>query len=603
MIFSKKNILFRFVIILLVVNCYVLTAQTITTSLDSNVRDKTNLDFGFNRRSDSGVWWTDSSFQNLLVEMNPDVLRYPGGTQANYWDWRTGQFLDNTDKSWSNKEIVKIPEFVAAIPSRTKIIYVINLARPTPSTGLSINASEAVLKSDVTLNLKITDMLQAISEFSTQGKLPYAIELGNEFYFGNEESGVFEIIESGGFFYSGWDEENNQPFKSLDKKDATVITAKFYLKQCKTIVSAIKTQYPDLKFALVSTKSGNGNSTRESWNNTIYDELANNSDYSILKDDIYALTQHHYLNDTYGDQTVIANTDQAKIAISEGIQYPIDVQADYDMVPNNYKIWYTEYGVTKPNADETWASAVRFAALVHSWIKRGDKVGQLDYHYVSDYNVVKTGSPMKLAPIGIAAKILAMATVDMTEMQEINFSNNPPSVNGINSFYGYKFKNAYKETLLLINIGDLNLSKIKFNNLISYTGEPKMTQYYSDSPFVSGVFDGHSNIVSNINNVSRTLIVPNFSLTVVEVENKTKLVDSVKSNPLLVYPNPVKDILTIKGDENIQSLIIWNSLGELIYQNDTPSNEEINLSSLKAGVYLLKISLEKGIEFKKIIKN
>jgi hypothetical protein len=490
----------------------------ITTSLDPNIRDKTNLDIGFNRRSDSGAWWTYNSFKGVVAEMNPDVVRYPGGTQANYWDWRTGKFLDNTDKTWGeNMEVLRIPQFVKVIPQRTKIVYVVNMARPTPATGVSVNASEAILKSTATLDLKINDMLAAITEFEAQGKLPYAIELGNEFYFGNEEAGIFEIKEVGDIFYGGWDAVNQKAYEASSKKDATVFVAKFYLEQCKKIVAAIKAQYPTMKFAIVTTRLEENAPAREVWNNTIFTELNSNPNYASLKSNIDAVTQHHYLNETYGDQTIINNITTAKVAIAEGIQYPIDNQLDYNLVPANYKIWLTEYGVTKTNAELTWAAGLRYAALVHSWIKRGSKIGQLDYHYISESNVVKASSPMKLAPIGIAAKLIAKASADMNEMQEINFANNPISVNQIKSLYGYKFKNAKKETILIINTSNTNLSEIPFNNLFTYTGQPVMTQFYSNAPFISNVFEGNSNLLSNLSNVNNTLELKNFSLTVVEV--------------------------------------------------------------------------------------
>ena len=602
MMFSKKNIvLIYFIAFSLFVNNISLNAQVVSTSLDPNINDKTNLDLGFNRRSDNGVWWTDASFQNLLVEMNPDVLRYPGGTQANYWDWRTGQFLDNTDKSWGGKEVLTIPDFVNATPNRTKIVYVVNLARPTPATGVSVNASEAVLKSDTTLNLKIADMLDAIAEFVTQGKEPYAIELGNEFYFGNIEGGIFEIVESGGFFYSGWDTANNQPYQTTDKRDATVINALFYLKQCKTIVASIKAQYPNIKFALVTTKGGNGNSTRESWNNTIFDALANNPEYATLKNDIYAVTQHHYLTDTYGDQTVIANNNDAKIAIAEGIQYPIDAQNDYNLVPNNYKIWYTEFGVTKPNADLTWATAMRYAALVYSWMERGEKVGQLDYHYVSDVNVVQTGSPFLLAPIGIAAKQVALASADMTQFQKINFSNNPISINGVESLFGYKFKNQNKETLLIINISDTGFSNIQINNLFTFTGAQTLTQYSSDAPYVTGIAEGNSNIISSNATLSGTLDAKRFSISVIEVEN-TLNTNKNELSKTSIYPNPVEDVLIIETSNQIKSFDVFTLNGVKVYSTKNIQNNTLNLKMLTTGMYLLKMDTANGTEFKKIMK-
>lgn len=578
-----------------------LTAQ-ITTTL-SAVRDKTDLDIGFNRRSDNGTWWTDNTFINRLAEMNPDILRYPAGTQANYWDWATGKFIPNAGKKWNNKEILHIAEFINALPDRTKIIYVVNMARPTPATEVSVNATEAILKSTATLNAKVQDMLDAIAEFDEKGKLPYAIELGNEFYFGNEEGGIFHITDENDGWHSGWDTANNQPFVSATKNEATAINAKFYLDQCKAVVSSINAIYPTMKFALTTTKMGNGNATRDHWNNTIYDELENNSEYANLKSNIYAVTQHHYLSTNYGDQTLISNVETAKVAIAEGIQYPIDRQQDYDMVPDDYKIWYTEYGVSKDNAVETWATGVRYAALIISWLNRGDKVGQLDYHYVSKNDVVKIGSPMKLAPIGIAAKLLALASVDMTEMQEITFTNNPISVNGIKSLYGYKFKNNDKETLFIINISDSDFSQVEVSDLFTYDGQYNRTQYYSNTPYVSGVYEGHSNIVSNASNVNATTFNANkFSITTIEVANSVLAIEDYNIDKLVISPNPVKDFLTIKMLDKIDEITIYNTNGARIYSKENPTNT-IDLSLLSSGTYILKIRTKKKTSFKKFIKD
>ncbi len=597
---SIKKVIFF--IAFTILNANIINSQNIITGLDATVRDISDVNIGFNRRSDKGTWWTDSSFKALITEMNPDVVRYPGGTQANYWDWSTGKFLDNTDKNWNNKEILKIPEFVATLPGRTKIVYVVNMARPTPATGVSVNASEEILKSNATLNLKIANMIDALDEFAAQGKEPYAVELGNEFYFGNEESGIFHINESSGSFYSGWDDTNNQPYQSASKKDATDINALFYLNQCKEIVSQIKTAYPNMKFALTTTKSGHGNSARERWNNTIFDNLENNLDFASLKQNIYAVTQHHYLNDSYGVQTPISDVATAKVAIAEGIQYPIDKHADYNMVPNDFKIWYTEYGEVKGIAEETWADAIRYAALTYSWLSRGDKVNQLDFHYISDNTVIKVESPMRLAPVGIAVKQLMSASAAMTEMQQINFDTNPVSVNGVLTLYGYKFKNAEKETLLILNLSENNIQNIKFDNLLTYAGTPNMTQYHSDSPWVFGVALGDSSIISNNDNVTTTFNARKFSITVIEVQNKTLDVGDLALNTIAIFPNPTKDRLTIKTNAQLKTISVYNIAGNKVYATKLVQNNSINLSTLTSGIYMLKIETSRGVKFKKLIK-
>ena len=573
----------------------------ISTSFDNEKRDITSLSIGFNRRSDVGTWWSNTTFKDLLKEINPDVVRYPAGTQANYWNWKTGQFLENTDKSWGNKEIVTIPTFLNALPFRTKVVYVVNMARPTPATGIDVNASEQVLKSDATLNLKIADMIDAIDTFVSQGKEPYAIELGNEFYFGNEEGGIFHIEEINGKYYSGWDATYNKPYESSDKKQATVFNAKFYLDQCKVIVEKISAAYPDIKFALTTTKEEANAQIRERWNTTIFNELTTNAKYASLKSKICAVTQHHYLNQNYGIQTKIKDVDSAKKAIVEGIQYPIDKKSDYNLVPNNYKIWYTEYGEVKGIAEETWADALRYAALTYSWITLGEKVEHLHFHYITDNTVIKEGNPLNLAPVGIASKLFLQASAEMQYMQKINFGNNVIAADNINSIHGLKFSNDKKETLIILNLGSNNRT-IKFDNLIDYTGKPTLTQYRSLEPWITPVALGDANIKFNNEDISETVVARKFSISVIEVPKETLSNHEVKLTKVSVFPNPVENKLNFSTKSNIKSVDVFNLRGSLISTFKKISDNSIDLNNLKTGIYILKIATDKGTEFKKIIK-
>ncbi len=607
------KVLLRVSIFAFIVFFNAIEAQTVTTTLDVTVIDISDVNIGFNRRSDGGTpFWTNASFQSLVTEMNPDVLRYPGGTQGNYWDWSTGQFIPNTDKPWNNREVVTITQFMSVKPSATKIIYMVNLARPTPATGVDVNASEAILKSQATLDAKIDDMIDAIDEFVAQGQEPYAVEIGNEFYFGNEEGGIFHITETNGKFYSGWDATANggagAAIESNSKKDATDVNALFYLYQAKDVVEGIKAAYPNMKFALIGTKRGNGTSARERWNNTIFNELNTNSDFTQLKQDVYALTQHHYVNDAYNAYGVtdtnaaITDVTTAKQAIAEGIQYPLDKQLDYDQVPSDYKIWFTEYGATKDNAEDTWAAGMRHAALTYSWLSLGDKTNQLDFHHITDNNVVKTDSPMRLASAGLAAKQFMSAFSGMSEMQKINFGTNPISVGTVNSLYGYKFKSLTKETILVLNLNDTGIQNVKFDNLLTYTGTPTMTQYRSNAPWVSGVALGDTNIILNNDNISNTFNARKFSITVIEVPNQTLSFNEILIDNTSFFPNPVKDILTIHTEVQLKVVSIFNISGKEVYRTETIENKTLNLNALASGVYILKVETDKGVEYKKVVK-
>lgn len=586
------SIILTTILLLLEISSY---AQ-ITTSL-GEVRDKSELLIGFNRRSNKGSWWSNTSFKSLVAKMNPEIVRYPGGTQANYWDWHNGKFIDNTDKPWYTREVLTIPTFASVITSKTKVIYVVNMSRPTSATGIDVNSEERILKSDATLDKVIVDIKDAIAEFVSNGITPYAIELGNEYYFGNEEAGIFHIVENAGKYYSGWDKVNETAYSHTNKKDATITNVKFYLNHCEKIVSDIIKDYPDMKFALISTKRGRGTSTRESWNETIYSELEKSDTYPTLFNKVTALTQHHYIDDKYGDQTIVVDKPTAKIAIAEGITYPRSREADYQQVPSKYKIWYTEYGATKKTAETMWTTGMRSVALSLSWIDRGDKVGQLNYHYITDKNVVWPDEPnetveMNLAPIGIASYMLSLASAGMEEMHKITFSDNTEVVSGVKALQGYKFKNGNKETLIILNLTDKDINKIKIDNLFSYAGDKKLKQYWSDTPYEVEAYEGHKIQFHQKNINLSNFDSHNFSISVIEIESSMGLNDNI-SKKIKVSPNPFNNTIVISNCA-IKDVRFFNFQGQELTSKLTfekkGKDTVVNTSNLPKGYYVVKVA-------------
>lgn len=75
----------------------------------------------------------------------------------------------------------------------------------------------------------------------------------------------------------------------------------------------------------------------------------------------------------------------------------------------------------------------------------------------------------------------------------------------------------------------------------------------------------------------------------------------VNSNEKLrVYPNPVKDILSIEGISDVKQVKLFNLLGEFLLSANT--SKEIDVRNLHAGVYLLEIQTELGIQLIKFLK-
>ncbi|MCK5788164.1 MAG: T9SS type A sorting domain-containing protein, partial [Chlamydiia bacterium] len=396
--------------------------------------------------------------------------------------------------------------------------------------------------------------------------------------------------------------EHSGGSKTQNKRDATATNAKFYLQNCEKIVSEISLVYPNMKFALVSTKRGTGNSSREYWNNTIYDELEKSDIYPNLYTKITALTQHHYVDDNYGNQTVVTDIATAKVAIAEGVSYPVDRTLDYEQVPSKYKIWFTEYGATKKNAETMWTTGMRSAALSLSWIDRGDKVGQLDYHYITDKNVVWPDEPsanvtMNLAPIGIASSMLALASADMTKMQKIIFTSNIEVVSGIKALQGYKFYNNDKETLIILNLTDEFIKGIDLDALFTYSGTRNRTTYWSNNPYETGVFENSKiNLLENV--VTDKLTGKKFSITVIEVIDDGLGIEVDYKSSLNVFPNPFKNSIEISnyiGNQTKVYSIEGRDLSKLVTIGNINKNTVINTSLLPKGIYILRTEFGSSI--------
>ncbi len=79
--------------------------------------------------------------------------------------------------------------------------------------------------------------------------------------------------------------------------------------------------------------------------------------------------------------------------------------------------------------------------------------------------------------------------------------------------------------------------------------------------------------------------------------------DDVSFDKLRVYPNPTNGILYISSREQIRSVRVTNMLGQLVKTFETKFDiQEIDLSDLNTGIYLITMSDGYNVETKKIIK-
>ena len=84
-----------------------------------------------------------------------------------------------------------------------------------------------------------------------------------------------------------------------------------------------------------------------------------------------------------------------------------------------------------------------------------------------------------------------------------------------------------------------------------------------------------------------------------------QLIKIIETNndPYIIYPNPTKSSIFIKAKEAADRIIIYNKLGECIFNIDNPiNNTEINLSNNAADIYFIEFHFNKNITRRKIIK-
>ncbi|MDT0555791.1 FG-GAP-like repeat-containing protein [Patiriisocius hiemis] len=101
------------------------------------------------------------------------------------------------------------------------------------------------------------------------------------------------------------------------------------------------------------------------------------------------------------------------------------------------------------------------------------------------------------------------------------------------------------------------------------------------------------------------LFVSQNNNTVAWFENLTVVlgVAEIENTFLLVYPNPVKDIVYIQGNTDaIQKVEIYNTLGQLVLQTNYKSIG-VDVSNIASNILYLSIYTDQEVLIKKVLKN
>ncbi|MDD2575993.1 MAG: T9SS type A sorting domain-containing protein, partial [Bacteroidales bacterium] len=81
--------------------------------------------------------------------------------------------------------------------------------------------------------------------------------------------------------------------------------------------------------------------------------------------------------------------------------------------------------------------------------------------------------------------------------------------------------------------------------------------------------------------------------------------DMIKEdNSITLYPNPARKEVNISSESIINSIEVFNSLGQKVYQTNVKQKEKtLDINSFSKGVYIIGVNTDRGYIRKKLIKN
>ncbi len=140
-----------------------------------------------------------------------------------------------------------------------------------------------------------------------------------------------------------------------------------------------------------------------------------------------------------------------------------------------------------------------------------------------------------------------------------------------------------------------------------------LRQDWKDNSWVNLDFDSHSFNENNLLtsdtyrywNSAGTKVMEGDSIAYYYNDAITGIIEIERTKEnIYIYPNPGNGKFTLTSNSNIQSIVIYNINGKLIYSDSgfiQQMQKEIDLSGYDKGVYLVKIQTSKGVETKKLL--
>ncbi len=218
-----------------------LASTTVKVTSAGPVRTVTPALLGLNGVNTTGPQWDNSAFDSVLNKFAPGVIRYPGGTVANYWSWPDGWFQPG---EWPGEPALAVNDTLPVFGTG------LAAAGASPLFDLNTVTINGAIGSAAEDTAQLDQQLQALQSAAGDGLPVKMVELGNELY----QSGYISTGPDG--------QDYAKRFPS----------AADYATQMNAWISALHSSFPGVKVAAVATDANdvNGISPRRStWNASV----------------------------------------------------------------------------------------------------------------------------------------------------------------------------------------------------------------------------------------------------------------------------------------------------------------------------------------------
>ena len=422
-----------------------------------------------------GPSWVDTTFNDSVASMYPDVLAYPPSPDA--WDWENGWFysqayldtccLDTVSLNWGqlNATVIDIsPEnFQSALDQiGAEGLYCLNMISST-------------------MTKQLADLRSAIDD----GVVIERIRLGDEMGKAGNEHSI-----------------NHFP------------TAEDYALACDIYIDSIRDILPNAKIAVSAGNFGGGNPRAQFWNEALY-SMTNQAD-------AFRWSAFFYLK----EEDSLFTTKQLLAYAFDQIPTYENVRGFQDTTSNlqNHELW-VGYGITDNTLDKRflnrWSLVLMFSASHHLFLsnKLVEDISMFNVGGIfENWDALDTQNGFRKRATGVFASIWNKAKLNKNVATKIttptnlidtvtyyNINNNNPRNVDYPTLFGWKFNNdsTFESSLVLTNISSDTIV-VSVDNLIS--GNVSWEKWHSDSLFDVIDSDNYINLLSDSGVTNITLL-------------------------------------------------------------------------------------------------